>query len=175
MTDDEFIHFMQNRIAELAVSPSAVRNQGSPGIAKAARDALKDFDPREFRTRTKKEFNEKLRKATYTLKNKLPADARHWGTARKLLNLFLRDILYNRYLCEHFKFKRIEKWLELPLDSETAQGIKSAIPPHCLPRWPGIKYLKTHESKCFQKAAFWIARQQGKARIHLDLLYWRNG
>ncbi|MBT3272876.1 MAG: hypothetical protein HN368_06965 [Spirochaetales bacterium] len=31
---------------------------------------------------------------------------RPWGTARKAVNLFLRDVLYNRYLCSKFKIDK---------------------------------------------------------------------
>ena len=174
MYENEFIQRMQNRIAELSVSASAVRKQGAGGITTAAREYLKTIDLRKFRTNTKKKFKSELNKSTRLLKEKLPQDAKNWGTARKILNLFLRDILYNRYLCDYYKYHRIEQWLEVPLDKYVANGIRREIPADCIPKWDNIKDLTANESNKFQDAANWIARKKKIARVHLDLWYWRN-
>ena len=50
-------------------------------------------------------------------------ESRHWGAARKAVNLFLRDALCNRYLAEEFNLKKAEAWMEIPLDSAVARGI----------------------------------------------------
>ena len=174
MPNAEFIKLMQDRIAELAVGPSAVRNQGAAGIPVAARKVLKKLDLRTFRTSTEQVFQARLDSTTQRLMKKLPRGARNWGTARKILNLFLRDALYNRFLCEHFSLRRIESWLEVPLDSFTAKGIKrdsSATEP---PRWVSIKSLTPVDSAIFQNAASAIALQKRTARAHLDLWYWRR-
>ena len=37
------------------------------------------------------------------------------GAARKAINLFLRDALYNRYLNRRFALSWIQAWIEVPL------------------------------------------------------------
>jgi hypothetical protein len=174
MPNDEFIRQMLSRAAELAVGPSAVRNQGAPGVPGKARGALKRLRLEAFVVTSEQAFHAKLDRTTFVLKNKLPRRARHWGTARKILNLYLRDVLYNGYLCEHFSFNRVEQWLELPLDSFTAKGIKRDMPGLSLPRCTTIKRLAHRNSNRFQEAARQIAQKKRIARVHLDLWYWRN-
>jgi hypothetical protein len=106
--------------------------------------------------------------------NSFPSGAQHWGAARKALNLFLRDVLYNHYLSQHFRFRRIEKWLEVPLDSYTAKGIREKYGSKKLPPWKGIKYLTPEVSQAYQDAATKLASDSKFARVHLDVLYWRG-
>lgn len=174
MDDQEFIKRMKDRIAELAVSASAVRNQGASGIPDAARNYLKTIDLRKFRTSTIGKFKDNLNRTTNILRIRLPRGAKNWGTARKIINLYLRDILYNHYLCKHFKFDKIEDWLEVPLDSYVARGIRREINDNSVPKWVNIKGLTISDNNKFQDAAYKIAKQKKVARVHLDLLYWRN-
>jgi hypothetical protein len=89
----------------------------------------------------------------------------------------LRDIVYNRHLCNWYKLENLEPWLELPLDSSyIADGIKkdkSAC--ERLPKWKSIKSLSKEDSDVFQQIARAIARREGVNRVHLDLKYWRKG
>jgi hypothetical protein len=100
--------------------------------------------------------------------------ARNWGTARKVINLFLRVVLYNTYLRRYYSFQIIDKFLEVPIDSFVAKKIKENSDNCDLAKWKGIKHLKYNESMQFQKAAMNIAKQKGIARTHLDLEYWRS-
>jgi hypothetical protein len=86
------------------------------------------------------------------------------------LNLYLRDVLYNRYLSRHFGFRKIEKWLEVPLDSYAAKAIRQGYGAKELPPWKGIKYLTPEASHVYQNAATWLASGSGFARVHLDVL-----
>jgi hypothetical protein len=99
---------------------------------------------------------------------------RRWGTARKALNLFLRDVLYNRYLYEeHRFFQELEPLLELPLDSDAAQGLRQEPEGQQLEKWPKLKCLTVIISDEYQDVAQHVAVRLGFARVHLDLRYWR--
>jgi len=86
-------------------------------------------------------FERLLDQETLTFKRRLPAGARHWGTARKALDVFLRDAAYNHYLREYFGLGPVEAWLEIPLDQDTAAGLRRDAPGSGLPRWPGVRHL----------------------------------
>ncbi len=167
------LDLFQKRVAEAAVGPSALRNQGNEGVVERARQYLKTLDLGTFVVSSERRFRAVLDRRTEALRERLPARAKHWGTARKALNLFLRDVLYHRYLCEHYNFDRIEAWLEVPLDSNVAEGLAEA---HLdsLPRWPGIKHLKATQSLIYQQAARQVARDADIAPVHLDVYWWRK-
>lgn len=164
---------MQNHVAETAVGPSALRNQGSPGVVSATRSSLKAADLARWSVLSKRAFTALLDIETDRLKKRLPRGARNWGTARKALNLFLRDVLYHRVLCRTYRLSRLEPWLEVPLDSYVAEAIRRELPNANLPRWPGVKYLEPEVSIVFQAAAASIAAKECTARVHLDLRWWR--
>jgi len=140
-----------------------------------ARRFLKNVDLQEFKVRNEKLFRERLDAATGTLAAHFPKGAReNWGAARKVLNIFLRDVLYNRYLCSHFGFDDIEHWLEVPLDGHVAKGLQTRNRGKRLSRWPGIKWLKREVSEEYQQAAIRIAKEEKIAPVHLDLVFWRR-
>lgn len=168
------MNLLQKRVAEGAVGATALRNQGAKGVIAAAREFLKNLDLSRFLVESEDRFMDVLDSSTRSMQKYLPPDARHWGAARKGLNLFLRDVLYNRYLSERFGFKRIEKWMEVPLDRFAAQGIMRDYSVASLPAWPGLKHLTPEISKAYQKAALALAASRHLSRVHLDILYWRG-
>jgi hypothetical protein len=170
----QFIKFLQYRTAEVAIGPSTLRNQGNKGVVAAARNYLKTIDLFKFSVTTERRFKSVLDTHTNKLKISFPKGARHWGTARKALNLFLRDVLYNRYLSRHFGFRQIENLLEIPLDKDAAKGIRKCYKTKKLPSWEGIKDLTPQTSKAYQDAATCIASACKIGRVHLDVLYWRG-
>jgi len=172
--NEELIKLLQYRTAEGAVGPSALRNQGSRGVLTAARRFLKAIDLFKFSVTTEQQFKAVLDAHTDRLKFSFPKGARHWGAARKALNLFLRDVLYNRYLSRHFAFQQIEKWLEVPLDSYAAKAIRKNYGIKNLPPWKGVKYVTPEASQAYQDAATRLASSSAFARVHLDVLYWRG-
>lgn len=58
--------------------------------------------------------------------------------ARKLLNLFLRDCLYNRYLSDANRPDDAEHLFELPLDSYTGKALRKAVGKNVFVRWAGV-------------------------------------
>jgi len=169
----DLLDAFRKRVAESAVGASALRNQGSEGVVRRAREYLKTLDLASFVLPSEGEFRAALDRETEGLRKWLPAQAQHWGAARKALNLFLRDVLYHRYLCSHYRFEEIEGWLEVPLDRDVADGLRQASS-NLLPEWPGIKHLKSDRSLIYQKAARRVALTADIAPVHLDVYWWRR-
>jgi hypothetical protein len=167
----ELIDRLKRRTAALAIGASTLRNQGSLGVINAARTFLAELDPREFVAQSEPQFLTKLDKATARLQAAFPRGARHWGGARKAINIFLRDVLYNRYLSAAFGVNQIRPWLEVPLDKYSAVALRVADA--SLPKWKGVKYLTPELNRIFQAAAATAAKEKGVARVDMDIWYWR--
>ena len=167
-----FLPMIQRRAARVAVGASTVRGQGAPGMVLAAREYLADLQFERFVAGDERTFRRRLDRATIDLMKSLPRRGRSWGIARKLLNIFLRDALYTGYLAQAYGLRRIERFLEIPLDSITAKGITADSPRRSLPRWPGVRHLNPDASDHFQAAAARLAREHGVARVHMDAVWW---
>lgn len=165
---------MQGRTAELAIGASTLRNQGAKGVVKKARELLKRVDLKRYSCKSHARFRAQLDRDTLWVRRNLPRGARHWGTARKALNIFLRDARYNSYLTKHFRLSHVEPWLELPLDSYTARGLRKEQEGVGLPRWKGVKYLNDKDNRCYQEVAAQVAKRRRTEPIHLDIIYWRR-
>ena len=121
---------------------------------------------------SEKRYQHWLDRQTELFLDSLPIKNRPWGAARKAINLFLRDALYNQYLSEQFKLQSIESWLEVPLDSAVAKGLSLNSNRGELPLWPGLKNLEANVSEVFQAFASKQAHLKGIARVHLDMYLW---
>jgi hypothetical protein len=115
-----------------------------------------------------------LAQDTDDVRNLLPQGAQNWGTARKALNIFLRNVAYNVFLREHFHLGGIMNWLGLPLDSYTMDGRRTEKEGARLPRHSTIKHMDELLNAKFQNVAQQVAKRMGTQAVHLDLLYWRN-
>jgi len=171
MKPKDFITTLQRKVAFTAVGPSAVRGQGS-GVLRVSQDFLAQMSLGRIPKSNEKRFHLWLDRQTELLLDSLPIKNRPWGAARKAINLFLRDALYNQYLSKQFKLQSIESWLEIPLDSAVAKGLKLQSKRGELPRWPGLKNLKPNISEVFQVFASKQAHLKGIAKIHLDMYLW---
>jgi hypothetical protein len=173
MKPKDFIKTLQRKIAITAVGPSAVRGQGK-GVLRISQNFLAKMSLARVPKSSSKRYQIWLDRQTELLLNTLPIKNRPWGAARKVINLFMRDALYNKYLSTQFKLKSIENWLEIPLDSVVANGLKSLGYRGELPQWPGLKKLKPNINECFQAFASKQATSKGIARVHLDMYLWLN-
>jgi len=172
--DKMLIKLMQKRIAKLAIGKSTLRKQGAPGVVGIAREYLTNIDLKKFAVDDVKEFEKVLNSRTNYLKTKFPDGAKNWGTARKALNVFLRDVIYNYYLRRYFMFtEKIENWLEIPLDGNIAKKIRKKFPNKISNNFT-IKGLNKDESIKYQKCAQKIASKYKTNRVHLDLRWWRE-
>lgn len=170
---DPLVVALQKRTAALAIGASTVRGAGRAGAAKSAREHFATLKLARFSVSTERRFRNQLNRETNALLRGLPPGARHWGLARKLLNIFLRDCLYNAILSEAYSLDKIERWLEVPLDSHVGKRLYDESPSG-LPRWSTIKGLTPSVSDVYQFVARKVAARRGIAPIHLDVLYWRN-
>lgn len=181
MTDEVFIKRMQRRIAQISVGASALRNQGAKGIIGICREYFENtIDLKEFSSNLKT-GNHKLYldKHTSQLLDKFPENGKSWGAARKGLNLFFRDVVYNLYLANFLNIpvekeanKIVLKDLEVPLDKDVATGLMSKFSD--LPKWQSIRKLTQKESNIYQEKASEYAKDLSVPKVHLDLEFWRN-
>jgi len=162
---------MQRRTGVTAVGPSALRGQGK-GVLKVTQVYLGTIDLSQIPISTQDEYTAWLDEHTNALLKKLPIRNRPWGAARKALNLFMRDTLYNKYLNDHYRIYKLESWMEVPLDSAVVKGLKRRAGRGRLPYWPGLKNLKPDVSAIFQKYATKDAKMKNVTRIHLDVYLW---
>ena len=148
-----------------------MRGQGK-GVLRTSQNFLAHISLARVPKSSAKRFQLWLDRQTELLLDSLPIKNRPWGAARKAINLFLRDALYNQYLSKQFKLQSIESWLEIPLDSAVAKGLKLQSNRDEFPRWPGLKNLEPNVSEGFQVFASKRAKLKGVARVHLDMYLW---
>jgi hypothetical protein len=173
MNKIKFIKTMREKVAVSAVGPSALRGQGK-GVLYSTQKVLKRVNLLKLPVDSQDDFHTWLDKQTATILGAMPINSNPWGAARKALNLFLRDVLYNRYLCKEYGINKVEYWLEIPLDSAVAEGLMKRardIQEH-LPRWPRLKHLTKDDSDKYQRFAERLATQERIARVHLDMTLW---
>ena len=166
-----FIETVQRRVAVVAIGPSTLRGQ-IRGTVAACREFLASLPLEQLPASSAGRFQDWLDRQTEDLLDQLPASDRPWGAARKALNIFLRDSLYNQYLNASYGLDRAEPWLEIPLDSAVARGFGAAAGQHALPQWPGVKHLTREVSDEYQRFAAEHACSLGVARVNLDMYLW---
>ena len=159
-----------------AIGASTVRNQGASGVVDATRKFLSEMALGPFGTTGRAGFADALERETKALQKALPKEAASWGLARKALNVFLRNCLYNYYLRRDFQLNRAELFFELPLDRLAVTGLKKTLKRELkrqvrvrsLPIWRGVKNLSQDDSARFQEYASCLAQSRVYARVHLD-------
>jgi len=171
MKPNDFIPTLQRKVAVTAVGPSALRGQGK-GVLSATQEFLSKVSLARLPRSDPRRFELWLDRRTERLLDTLPLKSRPWGAARKALNLYLREALYNRYLCRRFRINRVESWLEIPLDSAVVKGLKRSGQRGDLPSWPGLKRLTKPVSNEYQVFATDLANVRNIERVHLDIYLW---
>lgn len=172
LTESQLLQAFQSRAARISVGASTVRGRGNTGVVAASRSYLLRTDLKLFGRVTKSQFFEHLDASTIELRDSLPGGARHWGLARKVLNIFLRDCLYTTYLDAAYGLRKNDTYFEVPLDSITAVQLKRTASRGKLRTWPGVKHLTEPVSAQFQDAASAEAAKRDIPRIHLDAIWW---
>jgi hypothetical protein len=162
---------LQARAARGALVASTMRSAGAKGAVRAGRAFLCEIDLRPFRNPNASRFRAALDETTDGLQEAFPRQARHWGLARKGLNIFLRDCLSSVYLREAYSLQVAEPLYEIPLDSITGATLHR-LAGGLLPRWGTVRDLTPDVSNEFQTVAARIAEDRGIARVHLDAIWW---
>lgn len=170
----ELFALLKQRIAGTSVGASTARGMGPAGTIQAARSFLAGVDLRQFSVRSEEDYRRVLNSTTRRLANSLPGNKAMWGPSRKFINIFLRNVLYNRYLCDKYGFGKLGPWLEVPLDSHVAKGLRNEEEGHRLPAWKSVVGLDATLSRKYQKVAGEVAERRRTLRVHLDIVYWRN-
>lgn len=161
---------LQHFVARYSVLGIA-RGKGRRGITVIARQRLGDLDLELFSTNSQPAFNRRLDAETSKLQQAIPNH--EWGISRKILNVFLRDCLYNQDLCQAHSLDQAEALLETAPDSIVAGKLRRHDPG--LPRWKGIMHLDPDIWAQYQNVAARVAHSKGYARVHLDAVWWGRG
>lgn len=169
-----FITTLRKRVASAAIGASTIRRMGPKGTAVRARRFLARVNLNRLRVDSNREFEQVLDHITESFLRALPRKARRWGLARKVLNIFLRDAAYNRYLSRRFGLRKVERWMEVPLDSHVGKQLRASSDGRHLPRWKTVVGLTPEASREFQNVAATVAQRKGVTRVDLDVYYWRN-
>jgi len=150
-----FISDVQRFTAVSAVGVSALRRQGSGALGKM-HHTLGSMNLAETNgVHAADDFAAWLEIKTDQLAS---AAGIKWGAARKALNLFLRDCLYNKHLSSAYHhLAHLEPWMEMPLDSVIAGQLKRDAGRGRLPVWQGLKHLTKPDSLRFQNHASTMA------------------
>jgi hypothetical protein len=175
MTESQLLQIIQRFVAEATIGPSTLRGQGVPGVLKAARRFLTKLDMRRVSVANPHTFEKRLNKYTHLLVRRLPPGAKHWGVARKAINLFLRDAYYNQFLARKYRLNRIARHLEIPLDAVVTRRLRELAGRSRLPQWRGLKGLTPADSAAYQQFVVQLARRERVHPVHLDAALWSLG
>lgn len=171
-----YLKSLQKKIATEVFGPGTLRSLPS-GTKDLLKKYLRDIDLKAIPT-TESEYSIWLNSETIKLEMacrmqtaQLETDYRmSWGHARKAMNIFMRDVLYSRYLhVELCKSNQIEAWLEIPVDSFVANGLRKKD--SSLPKWKSLTKLGKDDHSMYQKFAQSYAKKENTKRVHLDLVF----
>ncbi|WP_454776392.1 hypothetical protein [Janthinobacterium tructae] len=169
---EEYRNKLRLRLANTAIGPSTIRRMAPAGTIDPARAFLETIDLRKVGVCNEEQFATLIDALTSSYIEVVPNLP--WGAARKFLNIFLRDCLYCRFICEEYDLTWIERYLEVPLDGDVIKELKSGAGRGVLPRWNGVSKLTSIDSERFQKHAQVVADAKGVLRVDLDIEYWRG-
>ncbi len=181
MNKNELFKHHQRRIVNMSISTSAFRSQGKPNTIKSTREILYTLDLNQFKKslETESYINYLDIQTKYFLDKLTDTYEVKWGTIRKGLNLFFRDVFYSAFMFKELGLNDSHfAQLEVPLDSYTGLGIledANKITPTKL-KWTTIKELTPQKSKQIQDFAKIVAEQiyQLESTADLDLIYWKR-
>ena len=169
MTSIDFLKIMQQFVATAAIGTSALRNQGK-GSHDAVRKVLSGLDLLPLKKMGGDEYTRWIDVTTLSVLCCWKGKAQPWGAARKSVNLFMWDALYNQYLNREYKLSSIEQWMEIALDSKVSKGLRNRF--KRLPQWPGLRHLTQEVSDQYQECAQQLAERVNMPRVHLDIWLW---
>jgi hypothetical protein len=167
---------MQRYIADVAITPSALRGLGAKGFVEAAQHFLAGIDLKPLGAIDPAMYPGWLDCETQELTKAFPVQGL-WGPARKCINIFMVMAALNRFLCSAYMLDGLEDALEVPLDNRVAGKVlkwakKTDSSRGELPKWTRIKTLDPENSGRLQKLAAEMARERGIPRGRLDIALW---
>jgi len=178
MSNRKFLVAVQKFTAIQAVSASTVRGQRK-GTLKKIHAYLGRLRLDRLAGMNGADYARWLDAKTGDLQKKLRGRNKRWGLARKAMNLFMRQCLYNTYLSRKFRLRGVQQHMEIPLDSKVARGLKEHAGRGKLPPWPGLiglKSKKNREDEVYRKfqvhAKEYASRERLPGRVFLDNYLW---
>src|SRR5687767_2834030 len=104
-----------------------IRGMAPPGTLECIWKFLgKTLDLTQVSSVSPCDFQHELDEQTRQFIDAMPDGGKQWGMARKCLNLFLRDALYNFYLRDAYGLGKLEGVLEIPLDSHVGKALRAS-------------------------------------------------
>ena len=169
------VKMVQRRIAYSSIGPSTLRNQGAAKVAFVAQNFLMGINLGCFaQVRSSEEYLRILDKLTIELSGQFPDKAKNnWGAARKALNVFMEEAIYNKFLNIEYNLDKLTPFLEVPVDSYVVKNLKQESK-NRIPAWKGIKHLTLKDNDQWQKIASEVARKRSIYRVYLDIEFWRS-
>ncbi len=169
---------MQRYIANVAITPSALRNLGPENLVRTAKEFLAEkIDLRELINIEPSQYASWLEGKTQAHMEAF-RDKDLWGPVRKSINIFMVMASLNRSVSPAYNLDRLKDILEVPLDNRVVQGVldwatkRRGLLRRQLPKWESIKKLKREDSEKFQALAEEMAKEQGISKYCLDVVLW---
>jgi len=161
MTTSKFDKLLKRYVIHAGIDMTVLRGKPCPpGTMQSAHNFLYDLDLSEFRDPST--FRRLLDEKTETLRRSFPATGQFWGRARKCMNIFLRNSTYSYYLRERYTLSDVEPFLEIPLDSQVAEGLACDAKNYKIgppPKWDAIIRLTAETNDRWQALASEIAQR----------------
>jgi hypothetical protein len=174
MQDQAYLRKMQRYVAEVAITPSALRNLGAKGLVSRAQNFLAAIDLKTLSAIGPSAYSGWLNQKTEDLLKEW-AVGDLWRPARKSVNIFMVMASLNRFLCAAYALDRLEDAFEVPLDNYVAKTVlarakKKGLSHDELPRWLAIKQLDPKTSEKLQEFAAAMAKEWEIPRGRLDVV-----
>jgi len=174
MQGQAYLRKMQRYVAEVAITPSALRNLGAKGLVRTAQKFLAAIKLEALRTIDPSGYSGWLSHQTEDLRKEFGVGDL-WGPARKAVNIFMVMASLNRFLCAAYALDRLEDAFEVPLDNYVAKTVlawakKKGLSYDELPRWSAIKQLDPKTSEKLQEFAAAMAKVWEIPRGRLDVV-----
>lgn len=177
----DFYKCHQKRIATIVISSSSFRSQGPKGLISDTRLELSKIDLGQFANSLKtggyRKYLDQMTRQVLKAVNK--GQKIKWGTIRKGLNLFYRDISLSIFFQKELNLKSdYFKQLEIPLDSYSGKAISQLIAQIDSDfeklRWSTIGNVTPEISEKYQLAAEIIAKKLFPKLqvVELDIVFW---
>ncbi len=169
---EQYLNQMKLRLIRISVSASSTRNQIGKGKINRIRTEINDLLSLHNLMYQIKDETDYLRMLNYATNKLVRKAGIHWGTARKLLNICIREFVYNSYLRKYLLIAESDLYkLEIPIDSHTYKYIVKMNKFKAF-KWPGIIHIQSKENKTIQQAYVSFALSKNMAPIHLDVDAW---
>jgi hypothetical protein len=174
-------------VAETSVGASTKRSYIVKGGARC-QDLLYEIELSVLKGKTERQFGNWLERETNLLRAQLRRQRRKaygvetYGMARKILNIYLHNVYYNRPLCDEYALDAFEGALEVPIDRHVREWLfriaEETVPQieinPLIRNVQRIWEIDKKKNRCFQDLAVRAARQLGTTRVHLDAYFYRG-